>query len=75
MQATFCGMPLVVARWGLHNEKKERELARAVGVQTISTNLKGARSYIVQLLQLDPEPAVTLDFPRAQEPAAHARLN
>jgi predicted PurR-regulated permease PerM len=67
VQAAFPGMPLVVARWGLENQKKELELARVSEAQAVSTTLKSARNYIVQLLQLTPEPAVAVDF-RAEEP-------
>ncbi len=55
VQAAAPTLPIVVARWGLQNQKKEIELARATEVEGVSTTLKSARNYIVQLLQLAPE--------------------
>ena len=74
LQATFPELPLVLARWGLQNEKKERELARTAEVSAISPTLKSARNFIVQFLQLAPEP-VTLEFPRARGGAHESGAN
>ena len=74
LQATFPELPLVLARWGLQNEKKERELARTAEVSAISPTLKSARNFIVQFLQLAPEP-VTLEFPRARGGAHESSAN
>src|SRR5678816_2410486 len=75
VQTTLPGMPVVVARWGLQSQKKELELARATEAQTVSTTLRSARNYIIQLLQLAPEPAVSVDFRMEQPPVASAALN
>jgi len=75
IQTAFPNMPVVVARWGLQSEKRERELARATSAQAVCTTLKSAQNYIVQLLQLAPEPPLTLDFTEEPPPVAHARQN
>jgi hypothetical protein len=75
IQTAFPNIPVVVARWGLQNAKRERELLRATAAQTVSTTLKSAQNYIVQLLQLAPAPPLTLDFTEERSPAAHARQN
>jgi hypothetical protein len=37
--------------------------------------LKSARNYIVQLLQLAPEPAVAVDFRAERTPVANGSMN
>jgi hypothetical protein len=75
VHTAFPGMPVVVARWGLQNQKKELDLARATEVQAVSTTLKSARNCIVQLLQLAPEPAVAVDFRAEGSVVASGALN
>jgi predicted PurR-regulated permease PerM len=75
IQTAFPNMPVVVARWGLQSPKRERELLRATSAQAVSTTLKSAQNYIVQLLQLAAEPPLTLDFAEEPQPVAHAGQN
>ena len=74
IQTGFPNTPVVVARWGLQNEKRERELALAFNTEAISTSLCGARNYVMQMLQLRPEPA-PLEFPTPREVDVPAAAN
>ena len=41
-------VPVVMARWGLKNEKKLRELAKEGGLHAVVTNLKDARNHVIE---------------------------
>jgi hypothetical protein len=56
LQKDFPGLPVVLARWGLGNEKRVRELLRATAVTAVITDLKQARNYLAQLAQVTIEP-------------------
>jgi hypothetical protein len=56
LQKDFSGLPVVLGRWGLRNEKQVRELVRATGVAAVITDLKQARNHLVQLAQVTIEP-------------------
>jgi predicted PurR-regulated permease PerM len=53
--SNFPGLPVVIARWGMNNEKKVRDLARSTGINHITTDLKQTRNYLSQLAQITPE--------------------
>jgi predicted PurR-regulated permease PerM len=53
--ASFPNLPVVIARWGMHNEKKLRDTARNTGINHITTDLKQTRNYLSQLAQITPE--------------------
>jgi predicted PurR-regulated permease PerM len=57
-------VPVVMARWGLKNEKKLRELAKEVGLEAVVTNLKDARNHLIEQSKIATTPA-----PAAAEPA------
>ncbi len=75
VQTTFAGMPVVVARWGLQSQKRELELARSTDAQAVCTTLKSARNYILQLLQLAPEPTLSVEFRQEPAPVAAGAFN
>lgn len=75
IQAGIPTLPIVVARWGLHGPKKERELLRATSANAVSTTLRSAQNYIVQLLQLAPEAPLSLDFAEEPQTVARAQMN
>jgi predicted PurR-regulated permease PerM len=50
-------VPIIIARWGLKNEKKLRELAREVGLHAVVTNLKDARNLLIEQGKIAATPA------------------
>jgi hypothetical protein len=58
-------VPIVIARWGLKNEKKLRELSREAGLHAVVTNLKDARNLLIEQGKI----AATSPASRESEPA------
>jgi predicted PurR-regulated permease PerM len=59
LQAGFPNVPIILARWGLKNEKKLREFSKAAGVQAVASNLKEARNYLIEHARIGEQNLVT----------------
>jgi predicted PurR-regulated permease PerM len=70
--ASFPNLPIVLARWGMHNEKRIRDLSRSTGIAHVTTDLKQARNYLAQLAQITPEIPSPEPEPEERELAAGA---
>jgi predicted PurR-regulated permease PerM len=57
LQAVATDVPIVIARWGLNNEKKVREFAKSTGVSAVVSNLRQARNQLSEFGKLS-EPTV-----------------
>jgi hypothetical protein len=52
LQTLETRVPIVLARWGLENEKKLRELAKSAGLDAVATDLKEARTSVIALSKI-----------------------
>lgn len=72
LQSVRGGVPIVLARWGLKNEKRLRELAKVSGLHAVATNLKEARNHLTELCKIAEnaestaanEPELAVEFQR-----------
>ena len=63
LQAVGDGVPIVLARWGVKNEKKLRELAKTSGLHAIATTLTEARNHVMELSKMNaPVPAAQAEI-------------
>ena len=52
LSGNFPEIAVIVARWGMRNEKKQRELSELPGVKAVAANLAEARNYIIELVRI-----------------------
>ncbi|MGZ8939175.1 MAG: AI-2E family transporter [Limisphaerales bacterium] len=70
LQAMGGSVPVVLARWGLKNEKKLRELAKVTGLHAVATDLKETRNHVIELSKIsesatptaENEPELAVEF-------------
>lgn len=52
LQTLETPVPVVLARWGLQNERKLRELAQSAGLDAVATTLKEAKNSLIALSKI-----------------------
>jgi predicted PurR-regulated permease PerM len=52
LNASFPEIAVIVARWGVRNAKRHRELSELPGVKGVAANLAEARNYIIELVRI-----------------------
>lgn len=52
LNSSFPEIAVILARWGMQDEKKERELTRLPGIKGLAATLAEARNYIVELVRI-----------------------
>jgi predicted PurR-regulated permease PerM len=60
LQSQAPPIPVIVARWGLKNEKKLRDFAKTPGLHAVATTLKEVRNHLVEAAKIS-EAAVAVE--------------
>jgi predicted PurR-regulated permease PerM len=69
LNGSFPEIAVLLARWGLRDEKKQRELSEIEGVRGVAVNLAEARNYIVELVRIASSSALPSPGALRQPPA------
>jgi predicted PurR-regulated permease PerM len=52
LNGSFPELAIILARWGLRNERKHRELSELPGLKAVPSTIAEARNYIVELVRI-----------------------
>lgn len=67
-------VPIVLAQWGLKNEKKLRDLRKVAGLSAVATTLKEARNHLVELTKITESASAAAPSTEVQAPQIPAEF-